>query len=531
MSKKFFLYFSFVIPLTSLIGGIWAGQYIDDGYHWGFIFSNALELLDGKKPFEEIFIQYGLGTTLIHSLILYLFNKNIFSLIVFTSILYSLSIYLIGNITFKLTKNQFYSLLSTFSIFLIFPFPTSPWPIYVSFFFIVLFTQLYISKITISHFISGFCLGIAYISHTMVYNYVILSFFILIIILITYLNKKNIHFVKKNLTVFSGFLLVLITFFIYLIIADLLNDWLLYQKIPFILSDHYNISLKDRLLDYLNFIFINSFLNFIYEPQFSFYSLIIIVNLFYLVINSINLLKRKFENIEIDLFVINLLILSLNFKSQIFGISKFATSLSLGIITAFYVINSLKNSENKFIFSFVLIFISLYSFLFSYEMTNSHYSGSRYIHFQDIKNNELKIKNENISYFSLQKWSQNTWYPLNEYVQFQKNLKKRCNLEYGVNFTSNSYFFVLTNYKKIQLIPFIIQTHKETLIKYFEPNLIEEVQNEINNDNLLLISFENNHKLFNLNNYYVAKKINLNKFNKKIKKYIYVYIPKKCKDN
>ena len=59
-----------IVPLISLIGGIWQGQYINDGYHWGFIFSNALELLEGKKPFEQIFIQYGLGTTLIHSLIL-----------------------------------------------------------------------------------------------------------------------------------------------------------------------------------------------------------------------------------------------------------------------------------------------------------------------------------------------------------------------------------------------------------------------------------------------------------------------------
>ena len=48
MTKKTFFFVSLIIPLISLIGGIWAGQYIDDGYHWGFIFSNALELLNGK---------------------------------------------------------------------------------------------------------------------------------------------------------------------------------------------------------------------------------------------------------------------------------------------------------------------------------------------------------------------------------------------------------------------------------------------------------------------------------------------------
>ena len=233
MTKKTFFFVSLIIPLISLIGGIWAGQYIDDGYHWGFIFSNALELLNGKKPFEEIFIQYGLGTTLIHSLILHLFNKNIFSLVIFTSFLYSLSIYLIGNITYNLTKSQFFSIFSTISIFFIFPFPTSPWPIFISFFFIVLFTQLYISENKINHLISGFCLGISYISHTMVYNYIIVFFFILVLILTLYLNKTNISFIKKNITVLIGFLSIIVFFFIYLITTDLFEHWLIYQKIPF----------------------------------------------------------------------------------------------------------------------------------------------------------------------------------------------------------------------------------------------------------------------------------------------------------
>ena len=163
-------------------------------------------------------------------------------------------------------------------------------------------------------------------------------------------------------------------------------------------------------------------------------------------------------------------------------------------------------------------------------MTNSHYSGSRYIHFQHFKNTELKVRNNYISYFNLQKWSQNTWFPLIEYVKFQKNLKNMCDLNYGVNFTSNSNFFALIDYEKIQLIPFIIQTHKDVFIQHFEPNLIKNIQNEINNENVILITFENNHKLFNLNKYYVAKKINLNEFNKKIDEYIYLYIPKKCKE-
>ena len=48
--------------------------------------------------------------------------------------------------------------------------------------------------------------------------------------------------------------------------------------------------------------------------------------------------------------------------------------------------------------------------------------------------------------------------------------------EYAVNFTSNSYFFVLFDFKKVQLVPFVIQTHKQLLMKYFEPNLMIDIQ-------------------------------------------------------
>ena len=74
--KKKIKFLYYIVPIVAFIGGIWNGQFINDGYHWGFIFSNSLELLNGKKPFEEIFIQYGLGTTLIHSFVLLLFEKT-----------------------------------------------------------------------------------------------------------------------------------------------------------------------------------------------------------------------------------------------------------------------------------------------------------------------------------------------------------------------------------------------------------------------------------------------------------------------
>lgn len=526
LKKKIMLLF-FVVPIISIIGGIWQGQFTNDGYHWGFIFSNALELLNGKKPFEEIFIQYGLGTTLIHSFVLFLFDKNIFSLVVFTSLIYAISLYLIGNITYKLTNNFFYSLFSSFSIFLIYPWATSPWPNFVSFFFVVLFYRLYISNNFKKNFISGIMLGMSYFSLTIIYNFVILLFLTSLLTLLFFLKKENLNYIKKNIYLISGFFLVIFLFFIYLVYFNLFETWFLYQKIPFILSDHYKISLIDKFLEYLNFLYIYSFSNFIYEPQFIFYTILFTVNISYLIINFIHIIKRNYKKINQNLLVLSLLVFSLNFKSQLYGMDKLATSLSLGIIILFYVINNFKKKENKFIFNFIISFIIFFS-LFSFEMTNSHFNGNRFIRYQDLKQINSKIKKKDIPYFSYQKWDRNTWYPLIEYINYQNKVKKACKIEYAVNLTSNSYFFVLFDFKKIQLIPFIIQTHKDVLMKYFEPNLINNIQKLINDDNLLILTFENNEKILNLQNYYLSKTINLNRYNGKIPNNFYIYLPKKC---
>ena len=529
--KKKIKFLYYIVPIVAFIGGIWNGQFINDGYHWGFIFSNSLELLNGKKPFEEIFIQYGLGTTLIHSFVLLLFEKNIFSIVVFTSLIYSISLFLISKITYKLTNNFFYSLFSSFSIFIIYPWPTSPWPDFIAFFFIVLFYSFYISNSSRKNFLSGIMLGVSYISLTIVYNFILLLFLLSLTILYIFLNAKQFNFRKKFFYVIIGFFFIIILFLIYLIFFNLFETWILYQKIPFILSEHYNISLLHKFFEYINFLYIYSFSNFIYEPQFVFYTIIFTVNIGYLALNFIYLIKNNFKKINQNLLVLNLLIFSLNFKSQLYGMNKLATSLSLGVIVLFYVINNLKKKENRFISNFIISFIIFFSLFFSFEMTNSHYNGNRYIHFQDLKHLKTKIKDKNIPYFSYQKWDKNTWYPLIEYINYQKKIKSKCNIEYSVNLTSHSYFFVLMDFKKIQLIPFVIQTHKEILLKYFEPSLFKDIQKLINENNLLILSYEGNEKILNLQNYYLLKKINLNQYNGKIPDHLSLYVPKKCVPN
>ena len=183
---------------------------------------------------------------------------------------------------------------------------------------------------------------------------------------------------------------------------------------------------------------------------------------------------------------------------------------------------------NKFLINFVITFISIYSLFFAFGLENAHYGGSRSAYFKDLKNIDLKYTEKNIQYFANQKWSRNSWYKLNSFISVQNNISKNCKIEYAANLTSNTFYYVLLNYKKIQVIPFFYKEHGQAYLKYFDPNLINELQNQINKNNVLIVSFENNDKILNLENYAIPIKLNLNKYTEKQKKFLYIYYPNQC---
>ena len=83
----------FLIAFFSIYS-IYIVSYHYDGHHIGLVYSNALDLINGKHPYKEIFIQYGFLTTLVHASILILFDNKVIFLSIFTVIFYSFSILL-----------------------------------------------------------------------------------------------------------------------------------------------------------------------------------------------------------------------------------------------------------------------------------------------------------------------------------------------------------------------------------------------------------------------------------------------------
>ena len=137
--RSFFLgnlsLFNLFIIFIFFIYSILITRYQYDGHHIGLIYSNSIDLINGKLHYKEIFIQYGILTTALNSLILTLFDNKIFFITVFNSALYSLGVLFISKTTNNFT-NQKLSILATTIILFNHPIPWLPWPNYVAFFLI-----------------------------------------------------------------------------------------------------------------------------------------------------------------------------------------------------------------------------------------------------------------------------------------------------------------------------------------------------------------------------------------------------------
>ena len=204
--------------------------YVYDGHHHGLIFSNALDLLKGKEPYKEIFIQYGLLTTFFHSLVLKLFGEQIIIINIFTIIIYLLSVFLIS-LTIKNLTNEFYALIATVLILFNHPIPWLPWPNYLAFFFLAGFIYLHLAKKPLFILLSGFLLGLACLARENYIIFVVPSLIFMMLFLSVFEDRNRSYF-KKFILVSFGFILPLLLFSIYLFYNGLAGIWLKYFLLP-----------------------------------------------------------------------------------------------------------------------------------------------------------------------------------------------------------------------------------------------------------------------------------------------------------
>jgi hypothetical protein len=469
----FFFYSVFVI------------RYHYDGHHIGLIYSNATDLINGKLPYKEIFIQYGFLTTLIHSIILFLFENKIFFISFFTCVFYSLTIFFISK-SIKNFVNIDYALIGSLIILMNHPVPWLPWSNYLAFFFISISIFL-LSKKNKNILLLGFFLSLSVLSRQDFLIPIIFSAVLLFIFNIKDKKKFNFNYIAK---IIFGFVLPILLFIFYLLFIGVYHEWLGYLIIPKFYLEIYNTSLLNLIYEYIIFFTTDSFFNFIITPQYFVISIILISNSILIFLKLVNKIK-----IQDNIFFIILLSCLLSLVCLKIEIFRLYTSVILGLIAILYFLNKIKDYELKKNLRLLILLPSLFSIIF-YPLGNN--PSFIKINF-NIKNSLIFDKR-----YSFHKWPGNKINSINIIT----DLTLKCDVEFLENLTFDSTLSTIGKFNRIKIQPYALNSNRHN--KFFEyinriknPNFdfIDLINNEIKKQNIIVI--------FNLNNnFYKDKKIN-----------------------
>ncbi len=479
------------------------------------MYSNAIDLISGKQPYKEIFIQYGFLTTLIHSLILLLFENKVFFISFFNIIFYLIGILFIGKSINNLT-NKGYSLIVIIIILFNHPIPWLPWSNYLSFFFISISLFL-LTNHKKNFFLISLLLSLSILTRQDFFIPIILSF--VIFCFFNLFKKDKADF--KNLTrILLGFCLPIFIFFSYLIFIDNFTNWVDYLVLPKYYLELYGTSPINLVLNFIIFFSTESFFDFISTPQYFLISVILIFNSFIIFLKIINRL-----NIPNNIFYI--VLLSSFFSSVCLKIELFRlyTSVIFGLIPLIYFINNIKNNELKKNLQLLIILPAIYSFVFYPFGNNKDFKNI------DFNSSNLTLKKDEYAYY---KWPNNKINSINLIY----DLITKCDVKYLDNLTFDTIFSTIGNYDRIRVLPYEKASYKNTKfhmyidsIKNPNDNFIELINYEIINENIILL-IDNNNNIYNNNrikftNSYKNFKINESDTPGK-PKIIRVYFPSKC---
>jgi len=133
MIKKIYIldFLAIAITISSLVLGYYSFKYNQDFHHWGLQLSYLIDYKNGFLFFNEIYLQYGQGQTMLLYIIDKIFKINFFSIGIVVQIIYCLNLIFIYKIFCFFTEKR-YALLILFFIFLIHPYIIYPWPDYYS---------------------------------------------------------------------------------------------------------------------------------------------------------------------------------------------------------------------------------------------------------------------------------------------------------------------------------------------------------------------------------------------------------------
>jgi hypothetical protein len=428
---------------------LWQGAYDIDPHHWGLMLSNAKDLYEGQTPYKDIFIQYGILTTILQTFAFGL-GKNMLSIIVITSICYVIGILLVYATALNVLKNKTTALYVFILLVLFHPLAMYPWSNYIAFPFfmygVYVLTNPNIDqrKQTIQLLLAGISLGLSVLAREGLAP----AAFLFILLCFAFDLIKNAE-KKKALAQFAlctiGFVIPLGVFFTYLFASGLIEYWVkLSINLPAI---YVNESFGGIKVFIFKALFKEIYTGYRHgDVRWILTSWILLSSLWIFVLALIGKRKDYVTPGVAKIALASLLLVSSSLHlAETFRI---ATGSAVGLICLFAFLNARENkSTAKYFFTFMALWLGL---------TATY--GNRGNYFFPTWNTVINAQTVTApAVLRGQLWSSDT---SNYYQEIQSTLMQLqqapCQIDFQVNKTRDSLFKVISPITQLQPAPFAV---------------------------------------------------------------------------
>lgn len=484
-----------------------------DNLHWGSAYLCALDLKRGAIPHSQALVFYGFFQTWFQSVALTVFGERLMSVGIITGLFYSLTLFLSYRI-FRRFMPEHLSFIAVLLIFLIHPYIIYPAPNYFMYTFqlLALIFFLKYSESRYYGFLAGFFLSISLLSRYSSFIAILPPIIILLGWEFYTVQRTKKHIIKKIAIVFTGLVIPLIMFAVYLAMNSALGNF--FYQMDVTSKVWGKVGSVDTYLNFLASILqINE--SYASDLRGKLFTLILVICLFVVFREGIRKifnkpLKSAYTHYDIAAVCLVTVFGYLN-SLHVYETFRLVNGASLGVgIVVFVLYNffsqTVKPVKYLIVFSGALSCLYLSTTMFFSKTTSSYYPWR-----MDVLSGNGVI-NRNITIFKGKLLTK-------EYNEFYQEVfdaiapyKKSC---YIINYTSDVVAFLINDLPRIQIAPI-----------YFK--WLDDISKQakiVDQNQAVILSY----KALDLPNYKII-------FNKKWpaeipwmeSNYLFVYAPKHC---
>jgi hypothetical protein len=431
------------------------------------MFSNAKDLYEGKSPYKEIFIQYGILTTIIHALG-YAVGKNLISILCVTSVAYAIGLLFLYKLAYKILGSKWNACFVFLTCLMLHPLAIYPWSNYVAFPFMVAGVSLAVNSRARKYqlFIAGVLLGLAILAREGLTPAIICFIFVSALVDVLFKNKTLGSFFTDFFSILVGLATPLILFYTYLSSIGLKEYWyklsVLLPRI-YVAQDFSHVS-SLHLFDRFFAAIVKGYLTF--DFRWVLISIVVAINLYIVALFILRVRRSFITPAVIKISIMSILMLS----SSLHGaeIFRIATGNAIGLI-GLYAILSFYN-KTRLIFS--LTCLCLLPTLI-YGNSGNYYLPS----LKAIMGGQIVTTPKD---FRGQIWeADRIEYYKNVYSDFNHLKERRCGIHYHYNETLDPFFQVLSPFEPMQIAPYRASNPMQALRPDLNPQKLIDRGDEI----------------------------------------------------